>query len=137
MKSGVPWQVSGVRRDARETAREAARRAGMSVGEWLDTVIRESAEADDGDAGREFKHDHDDFSGDAEEAPGRRSRYPEDDERLQSAAGEHRRSHLDRKTDNRAHATHDQEAERDFSDNRGRRARHAPERAQTEPDTDP
>ena len=43
MKSGVPWQVKGVRRQARETAREAARRSGMSVGEWLDSVILDSA----------------------------------------------------------------------------------------------
>ena len=47
MKSGVPWQVSGVRREARETAREAAHRAGMSIGEWLDSVILDSAELDD------------------------------------------------------------------------------------------
>lgn len=46
MKSGVPWQVKGVRRQARETAQEAARRSGMSVGEWLDTVIIDSAVAD-------------------------------------------------------------------------------------------
>ncbi len=44
MKSGVPWQVQGVGRQARETAQEAARRAGMSVGEWLDNVIIGSAE---------------------------------------------------------------------------------------------
>ncbi|TMJ32646.1 MAG: hypothetical protein E6G96_05820, partial [Alphaproteobacteria bacterium] len=137
MKSGVPWQVSGVRRDARETAREAARRAGMSVGEWLDTVIRESTEADYAETGRELKHDQDEFSGNAEDASARRSRYPEDDERLQSAAGEHRSSPLSRKTDNRAHSAPDQEAERDFSDNRGRPPRHAPEPAQMEPDTDP
>jgi localization factor PodJL len=43
MKSDVPWQVEGVRRQARDTAREAARRSGMSVGEWLDTVILDSA----------------------------------------------------------------------------------------------
>src|SRR5713226_3192346 len=42
MKSGVPWQVK-VRPEARETAREAARRAGMSVEEWLDTVIIEAS----------------------------------------------------------------------------------------------
>jgi localization factor PodJL len=46
MKSGVPWQVKGVRPQVRETAQEAARRSGMSVGEWLDTVIIDSAEAD-------------------------------------------------------------------------------------------
>jgi localization factor PodJL len=44
MKSGVPWRVKGIRSDARETAREAARRAGMSVGEWLNTVIIDSAD---------------------------------------------------------------------------------------------
>jgi len=43
MTSSVPWQVPGVRPQARETAREAARRSGMSVGEWLDTVILEQA----------------------------------------------------------------------------------------------
>jgi localization factor PodJL len=42
MNSGVPWQ-KGVRREVIDTAREAARRSGMSVEEWLDTVISESA----------------------------------------------------------------------------------------------
>ena len=44
MKLGVPWRVTGIRPDARETAREAARRADMSVGEWLNTVILDSAD---------------------------------------------------------------------------------------------
>jgi localization factor PodJL len=39
MTSGVPWQVTGVRRRARDAARDAARRSGISVGEWLDAVI--------------------------------------------------------------------------------------------------
>src|SRR5258707_448455 len=43
MTSGVPWQVEGVRPQARETAQEAARRSGMSVGEWLDSVISDCA----------------------------------------------------------------------------------------------
>jgi localization factor PodJL len=43
MKSGIGWHLKGVRREARETAHEAARRSGMSVGEWLDTVIIDSA----------------------------------------------------------------------------------------------
>jgi localization factor PodJL len=47
MKMAVPWNVRGVRAEARDTARAAARRAGMSVGDWLNTVIIESA-ADDG-----------------------------------------------------------------------------------------
>ena len=42
MKSDVPWHVK-VRPEARESAREAARRSGMSVGEWLDSVIANSA----------------------------------------------------------------------------------------------
>jgi len=42
MKPGVTWQVN-VRRQARETAREAARRCGMSVSEWLDSVIIHTA----------------------------------------------------------------------------------------------
>ena len=46
MKPGLPWQVSGVGREARQTAHEAARRAGMSLGEWLDSIILESAESD-------------------------------------------------------------------------------------------
>src|SRR5262245_39047847 len=43
MTSGVPWQGHGVRREVIDSAREAARRSGMSVEEWLDTVISESA----------------------------------------------------------------------------------------------
>ena len=43
MKSAAAWNVKGVGIDARETAREAARRAGLSVGEWLNSVIIDSA----------------------------------------------------------------------------------------------
>src|SRR6185436_7843195 len=46
MKSGGPWHVKGVRPDARFSAHDAARRAGMSVGEWLNSVILESAGED-------------------------------------------------------------------------------------------
>src|SRR5262249_32057386 len=42
MTSGVPWEVT-VGPQARESAREAARRSGMSVGEWLDSLILERA----------------------------------------------------------------------------------------------
>jgi len=41
MTSGVPWQL-----EARETAREAARRSGVSLGEWVDSVINSRGEAD-------------------------------------------------------------------------------------------
>ena len=40
MKSGGPWNLRGLRPETREAAREAARRSGMSVGEWLNSVIR-------------------------------------------------------------------------------------------------
>lgn len=43
MKFGVPWSVKGIRPEARETAREAARRSGMSLGDWLNTVILHQA----------------------------------------------------------------------------------------------
>jgi localization factor PodJL len=35
----VPWHVKGVHPDAREVARDAARRSGLSVGEWLNSLI--------------------------------------------------------------------------------------------------
>jgi hypothetical protein len=47
MKTGIPWQVKGVRPEARDTAREAARRSGLSVGEWLNNVIIDQASQDD------------------------------------------------------------------------------------------
>jgi localization factor PodJL len=43
MKFGVPWSVKGLKPEARETAREAARRSGMSLGEWLNSVILHQA----------------------------------------------------------------------------------------------
>src|SRR5437899_686250 len=96
MKSGVPWQVSGVRREARETAREAARRAGMSVGEWLDAVIFESTELDDAAsrrrAAREFEHDDQQLRSRDEEAHPGRNGYAEEDDGLDPGPGEHRNS---------------------------------------------
>jgi localization factor PodJL len=43
MKPGARWHVRGIRPQARETAREAARRSGMSVSQWLDSVITDAA----------------------------------------------------------------------------------------------
>ncbi|HEX5516612.1 MAG TPA: hypothetical protein VFX32_03345, partial [Pseudolabrys sp.] len=43
MRFGLPWRVEGIRYEARETAEAAARRAGMSLDEWLNTVIRQQA----------------------------------------------------------------------------------------------
>jgi localization factor PodJL len=42
MKSGGPWNLRGLRPDAREAADDAARRAGISVGEWLNELIQQS-----------------------------------------------------------------------------------------------
>ena len=46
MNKAVPWRIKGVPFDARTAAMEAARRSGMSLGEWLNTVIEEQAQAD-------------------------------------------------------------------------------------------
>ena len=43
MKLGVPWSVKGIRPEARESAKEAARRAGVPLGDWLNSVIVNSA----------------------------------------------------------------------------------------------
>jgi localization factor PodJL len=42
MKSGGPWNLSGLRPDAPEAADDAACRAGISVEEWLNTLIQQS-----------------------------------------------------------------------------------------------
>jgi localization factor PodJL len=47
MKSGGPWNLRGLRPQAREAARAAARRSGVSVGEWLNNVIEPDDDEDD------------------------------------------------------------------------------------------
>jgi localization factor PodJL len=47
MKSGGPWNLRGLRPEAREAGRTAARRSGVSVGEWLNDVIEPDDEEDD------------------------------------------------------------------------------------------
>jgi localization factor PodJL len=47
MKSSGPWNLRGLRPEAREAARTAARRSGMSVGEWLNNVIEPDEDDDD------------------------------------------------------------------------------------------
>lgn len=63
MKLSVPWSVKGIRPEARETAREAARRSGMSLGEWLNSVILQQAEDEDEDI-RPHGHDDDAYAED-------------------------------------------------------------------------
>jgi localization factor PodJL len=43
MKFGAQWSVKGLRPEAAETAREAARRSGMSLSDWLNSVILHTA----------------------------------------------------------------------------------------------
>ena len=43
MPASVPWSVNAVEPDTWATAREAARRSGLSVGEWLQAAIHETA----------------------------------------------------------------------------------------------
>jgi localization factor PodJL len=59
MKSGGPWNLRGLRAEAREAARTAARRSGMSVGEWLNNVI----EPGDDDYGEPVTFSEDDDYG--------------------------------------------------------------------------
>ena len=63
MKFGGSWNLRGLRPEARETAREAARRSGMSVGEWLNTIIDQG---DDGEPMRaaDYYDDDDGWRGD-------------------------------------------------------------------------
>ena len=59
MKSGGPWNLRGLRPETREAARNAARQSGMSVGEWLNSVIRQG-DADYGDEMRFADYDDED-----------------------------------------------------------------------------
>lgn len=44
MKPGIPWSVKGIEPEVREAAKIAARRAGLTVGEWLNSVILDQNE---------------------------------------------------------------------------------------------
>ncbi|WOI52721.1 hypothetical protein [Parvularcula sp. LCG005] len=41
MKSNVPWSVKGIDPEARVVAKEAAKKAGMTLGEWMTSMINE------------------------------------------------------------------------------------------------
>src|SRR5271170_3646440 len=77
MKSGGPWKwnLRGLRPEAREAARDAARQSGMSVGEWLNDVIR----PEDEDYGERTRYADDDddrgYSGYREPEPEREPDY--------------------------------------------------------------
>jgi localization factor PodJL len=44
MKPGIPWSVKGIEPEMREAAKDAARRSGMTLGEWLNSMISEQAD---------------------------------------------------------------------------------------------
>lgn len=56
MKAGGPWNFRGLRPRAREAALDAARQSGISVGEWLNSVV-ESDDADTVDGQPPRPHD--------------------------------------------------------------------------------
>lgn len=48
-KSNVPWSVKGIDPEARVVAKEAAKKAGMTLGEWMTSMIQEVGEKPVGD----------------------------------------------------------------------------------------
>ena len=41
MSAAAPWSVKGIDPKAREVAKDLARRSGMTLGEWLNSMIME------------------------------------------------------------------------------------------------
>lgn len=48
MSAAAPWSVKGIDPKAREIAKDLARRSGMTLGEWLNSMIIEDADQDEG-----------------------------------------------------------------------------------------
>src|SRR5215217_624983 len=48
MTAGAPWSVKGLDPKAREIAKDLARRSGMTLGEWLNSMIIEDGDQDEG-----------------------------------------------------------------------------------------
>jgi localization factor PodJL len=95
MKSGGPWNLRGLRPEAREAVRTAARRSGVSVGEWLNDVIEPDDEEDDDEP--TLFSDYDDEADD--ERPRRsRSRRDEREPRQRSSDREPRQRDDDRES---------------------------------------
>jgi localization factor PodJL len=114
MKSGGPWNLRGLRPEAREAVRTAARRSGMSVGEWLNDVI-EPDDEDDDDEPTLFS-DYDDE--DEDERPHRsRSRRDEREQRRRGHDREPRERHRER--DEPRRRERDSEFERESARTRG------------------
>ncbi|HHK75027.1 MAG TPA: hypothetical protein ENJ57_07670, partial [Rhizobiales bacterium] len=56
MKTGAPWSIKGIEREARETAKTEARKSGKTLGQWLNKVIIENSET--GQEDRQEKDEH-------------------------------------------------------------------------------
>ncbi len=50
MKPGIPWSVKGIDQETREAAKDAARRSGMTLGEWLNTMILDQSDEAEAEA---------------------------------------------------------------------------------------
>ncbi len=48
MTAAAPWSVKGIDPKAREIAKDLARRSGMTLGEWLNSMIMDDPDEDDG-----------------------------------------------------------------------------------------
>ncbi|MFS0711436.1 SEL1-like repeat protein [Brevundimonas phoenicis] len=48
MTAAAPWSVKGIDPKAREIAKDLARRSGMTLGEWLNSMIMDEPDEDDG-----------------------------------------------------------------------------------------
>jgi len=48
VSAAAPWSVKGIEPRAREIAKDLARRSGMTLGEWLNTMIMEDGDDDEG-----------------------------------------------------------------------------------------
>ncbi|MDH3741009.1 MAG: hypothetical protein OER56_05370, partial [Hyphomicrobiales bacterium] len=55
MRPGVPWSVKGIDDQARKAAKSAARDAGLTLGQWLNSIILETAESGSGHTGAAAK----------------------------------------------------------------------------------
>ena len=99
MKSGGPWNLRGLRPEAREAVRTTARRSGVSVGEWLNDVIEPDDEDDDDEPTLFSDYDNEDD----DERPRRsRSRRDEREPRRRDDDRESRRRSDDRETRQRS-----------------------------------
>ncbi len=70
MKPGIPWSVKGIEPEVRAAAKVAARRSGMTLGEWLNSVILDQSDDEkrvaasrNDTAAKEFLDDEGHFGG--------------------------------------------------------------------------